>query len=99
MFLNDGTGQLAGIFDRDTFGYCRAAWWGGDTGDFALHGGIVRGFHPDQADGRIDGFGCDSDTSHQTAAADGYDDRVDIRLCQHHFQADGALASNDVRSS
>ena len=59
-------------------------------------GGIVRGFHPDQADGRIDGFGCDSDTSHQTAAADGYDDRVDIRLCQHHFQADGALASNDV---
>ena len=27
MFLNDGTGQLAGIFDRDTFGYCRAAWW------------------------------------------------------------------------
>ena len=60
------------------------------------HGGAGRGLHAHDAHVGVDGLGRDRDAGHESAAADGHDDRVAVGELLHHLEADRALAGVDA---
>ncbi len=74
---------------------------GGELLDLALlhgldHGGSAGGLNTVHFDVRVQSLDGVSDTGDEPAAANGHDDRVDVRDLFEDLEADGALARNDV---